>query len=214
MKITKGVYQYDVSYVDLTKSLDQIWNEFKSTNQRAIRAAKKNNLELSSSLSKNSIKEFYELYTKTMKNIGADKFYFFSQNFLEELSHTFQNNMIIVTAKFEGNPIGSAVFLYDFGIFHYWLGGSDFKLRNLRPNNLLFYESIKWAKENGNRIFMFGGGSNPTLRKFKESFTTTRKEFYTIQNVFNEKIYSELNKIKLSKNKTITNKKFFPLYRG
>ena len=61
-------------------------------------------------------------------------------------------------ARHKEQIIAAALFLHDGDVVHYFLGGSDSDYLALRPNNLLLYQAICWAKRQGYRLFNLGGG--------------------------------------------------------
>jgi len=209
---------YEVAYIDLKQSQDIIWKNIKKSCRYAISAAKKKNVKIVWSQRKEYLKIFYDMYILTMQRIGASKFYFFEYSFLENLYNRLKDNMVIFIATFEERPIASSLFLYKYGIMHYWLSGSDSNYWNLYPNNLLIYKAILWAKEHGNNLFLLMGGSSPSLRRFKNSFTRTTTDFYIYKKVHNDEVYKLLCDKKLEyvkKNRITTfNSDYFPMYRG
>jgi len=81
----------------------------------------------------------------------------------------------------------------------------------MHANHLLFYKTILWAKEKGNKIFYFGGGRNESLRKYKLSFGSDVRKLYSRKAIFNEKVY--LNLVETSE-QTDNESDFFPKYRN
>lgn len=219
MSFESGVEKlYDVWYIDLRQNEEVIWKNFKKSCRNAITAAQRRNVKIRCSNNTEDIQSFYNLYIQTMNKIGVEEFYFFEFNFFEKLFAILKDNLILFTASFEEKPIAASLFLFKYGIVHYWLSGSDANYRNLYPNNLLLYKAILWAKEQDNNLFLLMGGSSPELRKFKSSFSTTAADFYIHKKVHNEAMYKLLceKKIKYNKENDITkfNQNYFPMYRG
>lgn len=211
-EISGAKYEYDVSYIDLTKSFENIFQEFKKSNRNAVNAAKRKGVKIKFSKSKHSLESFFELYTKTMKRVKAENVYFFSFEFLDELLEVLNENIIIASAEYEDRVIASSIFLFKYGIVHYWLSGFNEDFSNFFPNNLLLYEAIKWSKDHENKIFCLMGGSNKGLRMFKESFSKSKVEFFTLRKVYDQKKYEYLNEIR-NKEQKIDRMDWFPLYR-
>jgi len=200
--------EYDVAYVNLQQSKEEIWKNFKKSNRNAITKAKKNNVEVFHG-GKELVDDFYRLYIKTMDRQKAGKFYYFPKDFFLSLFDAFEKNSVIFVAKHGEKTIAASLILFKCGIVHYWLSGSDSDFMHLCPNNIMLYEAILWFKKNGNKIFLLMGGSNPSLRQFKFSFTNTLAKFYTYRKIHNQKIYDMLCK----KSKT-SEKDYFPAYRA
>lgn len=211
-KLADAEYKYDVSYIDLTQTIENIWGNIKKSNRNSINSAKRKGIEIKFSKTKNTLEIFKKIYQITMNRLKADKFYYFSDKFFEKFYKFFKNDFFIATAMYERNPVATSLFLFKYGIAYYWLSGYDFKLKYLYPNNLLLYETIKLSKQN-NKLFVFGGGEQ-NLRNFKESFTNTKVPHYTLNNVYNSEIYSKLVTIHEKSNSYVAERKFFPEYRG
>ena len=144
--------------------------------------------------------------------LKVDSYYLIAFNYFKDLVEKLKDNVIIATASINAKPVASTLLLFKGGIVHYWAAGSDMNYRNFNPNNLLVYESIKWAKNKGEKIFCLMGGSNKGLRDFKSSFSNTKSSFYTVNNVYDTKRYDYLKSIR-EKHKKIIRSDFFPLYR-
>jgi len=176
--IVKATPQDLISYINLNQSLETIWDNFKKSNRNSINAAIRNNIQIKFSKSYETLRVFTNFYHETMKRLNVNAWYFFSFDFFKNITNSLNNNFIVATAIHQNKIISSALFFYKYGISYYWLSGYDNMKRNLFPNNLLLFESIKWLKEKGNHCFILGGG-NANLNKFKQSFTnTTTKKFH------------------------------------
>ncbi|HET8606519.1 MAG TPA: GNAT family N-acetyltransferase [Gaiellaceae bacterium] len=78
----------------------------------------------------------------------------------------------VLLAYAGATPVAGAVFLAWNGTVVYKFGASDVRYRRLRPNNLLFWEAIRWACERGDRRLDFGRTDlgNEGLRAFKRGW--------------------------------------------
>jgi lipid II:glycine glycyltransferase (peptidoglycan interpeptide bridge formation enzyme) len=90
--------------------------------------------------------------------------------------------------------IAAASFLHDGEVVHYFLGGSASEYLALRPNNLLMYEAICWAKHRGYRFFNLGGGYKEHLARFKATFSKLSTTFYTYRTIHQPTLYDELER--------------------
>jgi len=204
--------EYDVAYVDLGQSGEDILKNMQKSNRNAITKAERNGVTVDIG-GEELVSTFHELYKLTMARHNADAFYLFSLEFLRNLVKSFKQNSVIFVARYGGKPVAASIFLYKYGIAHYWLSGSDSAHWKLSPNNILLYKAMLWFKERGDKTFFLMGGS-PTLRKFKLSFTNTSEKFYTCRKIHNENAYKLL--CKLRDEYSVTSEpegKFFPYYR-
>jgi len=63
---------------------------------------------------------------------------------------------IVVSALQSNTTIGASVFFHFGKNALYKYGASDMKFQNLRPNNLIMWEAIKWYRNRGNETINFG----------------------------------------------------------
>jgi lipid II:glycine glycyltransferase (peptidoglycan interpeptide bridge formation enzyme) len=75
----------------------------------------------------------------------------------------------VVLASYNGVNIAGAVFFHFGGIAIYKYGASDKNYRDLRANNLVMWEGIKWLMNQGCKTLSFGRTEieNTGLRQFK-----------------------------------------------
>ena len=95
-----------------------------------------------------------------------------------------------------------------------YLGGTNSEYFDLRPNDFLKYEIIKWAKNKGLKNFVLGGGygSDDGIYQYKLSLAPHGVyNFYIGRKVFDQKSYDELVSLR---DENELNEKFFPLYRS
>lgn len=164
---------YYVHILPLLQHEDHIFSSFRGNTKRNIKKAIKNGVEVKICNSLESIKEFYRLNCTTKKKHGLppQPYYFFKKVY----DHIISKNLgFIALASFQGEAIAGAVFFH-FGekaLFKY--GASDINYQNLRPNNLVMWEAIKWCYKNGYKIFCFGRTEpvNTGLRRFKKGWGT------------------------------------------
>lgn len=178
-------------YVDLDKSIDDIWSsQISSKNRNMIRKAEKSGLTVEF---EENIDAFKSIYETTMNKVNANDYYYFNNEYYETLKEL---NNIYISVKLNGIIIASAIFMNYKDFFHYHLAGSLKEYLKYSPNNLLLWTAIKYARNNGFKIMHLGGGltNNPedNLFKFKKSFSKSTYEFYIGKRIHNKKIYNFL----------------------
>lgn len=179
-------------WLDLTNSIDEIWmNQVSTQNRNTIRKCEKNGLFVEIS---DEYETFIEIYKQTMQKVNADEFYFFDKNYFQQL----QNNkhMLLLCVKKDNDIIAGAIFMAYGDFFHYHLAGSKKEYLKYSPNNLLLWEAIKYAKEHGYKKFHFGGGLTDSIEdnlfRFKSRFSKQISDFYIGKRVHNIKVYETL----------------------
>ena len=83
----------------------------------------------------------------------------------------------LLTARLDGVPLASAVFLVWNGVLIYKYGASDERLWQHRANNLVLWSAIKWGCETGCRTFDLGRTDleDTGLRSFKDGWGATEE---------------------------------------
>jgi CelD/BcsL family acetyltransferase involved in cellulose biosynthesis len=183
-----------------------------------LNKALKSNLRVYEDKSKKGISQFISLYSESMKQKGAKKFYFFNEDFFNKLFDTFKEDIALFHVELDGKVISSSIELGKYGILHDYLRGCDPNYLELRPNDILIDTIIKWAKSKGYNYFSLGGGASPSeedgILRFKRSFSSTTSDFYVYKKIHNLKAYNDLCSISGKKQSELKYEKaqFFPEY--
>jgi len=165
------------------------------------------------------LQHFYRLYKSTMRRNNASEWYYFSPDFWNESFTLLDDKITLFCAGYNNTIIAAASFLHEGETVHYFLGGSDSNYLALRPNNLLMYQAILWAKSQGYKFFNLGGayGDNDDLARFKAAFSKLTITFYTYRMIHNKSVYDELcqnhQAYYLMLGQQACNTNFFPQYR-
>ena len=142
-------------WIDLSPDSDQIMKNMKSKTRYNIRYAKRNDMEVFVG-GKSDVPKFYELMSATAERQG------FSSPPVEYFEYMYDlfdanNHIRLLFAKHE-EMIVSSIMLIAFGeTVIYKRGGWSGEKGNLRPNELLHWTAIQWAKEQGYRYYDFEG---------------------------------------------------------
>jgi lipid II:glycine glycyltransferase (peptidoglycan interpeptide bridge formation enzyme) len=158
-------YTHDLN---LKRTESELFSSLKDSNRRNISKANKEGVSIKIDCSLATLKSFYRLNCLTRKRHGLppQPFFFFKKVFDSVISKGYG---IVVTAFHSNTIIASSVFFH-FGmkaIFKY--GASNMKYQNLRPNNLIIWEAIKWYRNHGHDTLNFGRTKfdNHGLLRFK-----------------------------------------------
>ena len=185
-------YNRHTVYLDLSKGIDRIWNEdIRSKNRNVIRKSKKNGLFVEIGTNYENFKEIYRI---TMDKVEANNFFYFSDTYFYDLKDN--DHCFLFNTKRENKVVAAAIFMGYGEYFHYHLAGSLQEELIYSPNNLMLWESIIYAIDNGFKYMHFGGGltdnSQDSLLKFKSSFSKNYKDFYIGKRIHNNEIYAYL----------------------
>lgn len=208
-----NIYDRDTVVVALYKGYDSIRSQYSSSLKRNINKAKRCGLKYKQlSITDKNISKFCELYYETMRNNNADDFYFFNEEYFENLFnieyvtlHGVYCNEII---------INMAIIFTTTKNLYYHLGATDSNYYNSNPNALLFDSIIQTALENYDYLYLGGGATsvfNDPLLKFKQKFSNEIKPFYISGNIYNSEMYNAY--INIWKEQNNEDLKFFLKYR-
>ena len=199
--------------IDLN-SEEQIWSDISSKCRNIIRKAIKNNVMVIEDENLKKINDFQNLYYDTMKKNNADEYYFFKEEFFEQLKFLKEKEITHFYALHEDKIISSILVLMGDEYLHYYLSANSQEGYSLNANSLLLYEIAKYGLKRGYKYFHLGGGyggDDSPLFKFKSSFHKNHTlSFYIGKKIFNQKIYDELCQKAGIDNRSLN---YFPLYR-
>ena len=162
--------------LNVSQNQEEIFSAFRDSTKRNIKKAIQNRVQVKVQNSLKSVKQYYRLNCMTRKQHGLppQPFHFFKKIHEHIIS---QNKGFVSIATHQENVIAGAVFFHfhNQAIFKY--GASDQKYLNLRPNNLVMWEAIKWYCQNGFKIFNFGRTElqHKGLLQFKNGWGTTEE---------------------------------------
>lgn len=196
----------------LDLSPEEIWMDFKQKVRKNVKRANSYNLEIIREPAGDHLDDFLRIYYSTMERTNAESIYFFSRQFFEKIC-TMRDNIMFFHVLYEGKIVSTELVLYGPENCYSYLGGTDSDYMHVRPNDFLKYEVIKWAKTQGLKNFVLGGGygSDDGIFQYKYALAPNGvKDFYIGRNIFDHNAYSMLTKLRTD----VLNEQFFPVYRS
>lgn len=185
----------EIVYVDLEQSLEDIWSHSLNHQCRGgIRKAEREGVKILLGIEKETIVEFFRIYSETMSRRQASEKYRFPLSYFESFARELPHNSTFVLATYEGRAIAGSLYLFDDQDAYAFLGGMDWNYQEVRSRNKLIFEMIKWSKANGKKRLVLGGGfqANDGVFKFKASFSSHRAPFEVYKRVHMSKVYRQL----------------------
>lgn len=168
--------------LDLSIGQDQLFRKFEGRVRNAVRKAESMGVKIEISDSLQAVKDFYRLHGQTRRRHGVppQPFQFFQNVYREILA---KGNGIVALAKFQGAAVAAAVYFHLGRKAVYKYSASDKAAQQLRPNNLLMWEAIRWYAQAGCAEMHFGRTSlsNEGLRLYKRGFGTREEELHYIR---------------------------------
>lgn len=215
-KICNAFYEIiqlgEVVHMELATS-EIIWSNIISKNRNMIRKAAKNNIKIYNGRYPEIYQQFREIYNRTMDKDGAEKYYYFGEDFYKSLLEDLPHNAQVFFAEKEGKIISASIMLTANGRMNYHLSGGLKEYRSLAPTNLLLYQAALWGTANGYKTLYLGGGvgsGEDSLFKFKKAFYKGNlNHFYIGKKIYAHEKYNELVGMREKTGNT-----YFPKYRA
>lgn len=197
----------------LNMTIDEMWMDFKQKVRKNVKKANSFNLKCIIENSDEHLDDFLRIYYSTMERTEAEDDYYFSKQFFEDLCKM-KDNIMYFHVIYEDKIISTELVIFGKENVYSYLGGTDRNYFDLRPNDFLKYEIIKWAKEKGLKYFVLGGGygADDGIYQYKLCLAPSGQyDFYIGRKIFDQISYNKL--VSLRENEEL-NEKFFPLYRS
>lgn len=179
-KVMPYIYYYTHT-LRLFGDENEIMKNIRNSTRRNIRKAIRENVDVKICQTAESIKQYYHLHCLTRKGHGMppQPYHFFKKIFQHIIS---ENHGIVVLAHYKKQPVAGAVYFHIGNKALYKYGASDPRYLNLRVNNLVMWEAIKWYCQNRYKTFCFGrtAPENKGLLQFKSGWGAIPKtvEYY------------------------------------
>ena len=187
--------------------------DFKQKVRKNVKKANSYGLDIIIENSDTHLDDFLRIYYGTMDRTDAEKKYYFSKRFYETLGEM-KDNMMYFHVVYEGKIISTELVIYGTENVYSYLGGTDNAYFDVRPNDFLKYEIIKWAKQKGLKKFVLGGGYGADDGIFQYKLCLAphgQYDFCIGKRIFDKESYNELLGLRANE---LRNEAFFPAYRG
>ncbi len=144
------------------------------SHRNKARKAQKAGIEVTVERAPASLDGFLELHDATMRRQGASDYYAFGPDYWAKLREL-GDGFIRLDATLDGELVASEVCVGGGTWFHYHMGVTSDRGRELGAANLLVYETAAWGQANGFTELSLGsglGGQEDSLWEFKQRFGT------------------------------------------
>lgn len=161
--------------LDLAGGEAQIWQRFPSTTRNRIRKALKSDMSASWA-GIEGLSDFYSVFATNMRDLGSPVH---SRRFFEAVLNVFPSSARLVLVRNGGVTVGGALcLLFRDTILVPW-PSSDRRYFSLCPNNLLYWEIIRWGCEKGYQSVDFGRSSPDSgPYRFKKQWDTVEQPLH------------------------------------
>jgi hypothetical protein len=205
---------------ELDTDLDAMWMDFEHKVRKNVQKARRSGIVVEHDATAARLSDFLRIYGHTMDRRSANETYYFSEEFFERIRDELAGQYMFFHALIDNRVISTELVLVSEENVYSFLGGTESDAFQLRPNDLLKYEIIAWAKANGKKRFVLGGGYQPDdgIFRYKLAFApggTT--PFFVGRRVFDGIQYESLvrqHERQLEARGDTPRVGFFPAYRA
>jgi hypothetical protein len=194
---------------DLAPSADELWMDCEHKVRKNVKKARRAGVTIEFDTDGARLDDFVRLYAHTLDRREAPTRYRFSRDFFEQLPDAY----VYVHALHDDEVVSSELVLLSEHNAYSFLGGTQSDAFDLRPNDLLKWELILWAKQAGQRRFVLGGGyeADDGIFRYKRSFAPHGLvPFYVGRRILEPQLYRELTE----RVGSTVESAFFPAYRA
>jgi lipid II:glycine glycyltransferase (peptidoglycan interpeptide bridge formation enzyme) len=152
--------------------MDELWMDFEHKVRKNVNKARRSGVTVVVDPAGERLDDFLRIYNETMDRREAGGGYYFGRGFFERIGADLPGQHCYLHALHEGEVISTELVLVSEENVYSFLGGTDSRFFALRPNDLLKHEIIAWAKAQGKRRFVLGGGYEPDdgIYRYKLAF--------------------------------------------
>ena len=138
--------------LSLPSDAETLWEAFTPKVRNQIRKGERSGLGVEGG-GRELLKAFHAVYARTMRDLGSPSH---SRRFFRLLVEHFEDAARLFVVRLDGRPVAASFTLTDgVGTRVPW-AASDWRLRSLNANMLLYWHMLKWACEGGSPCFDFG----------------------------------------------------------
>ena len=203
----------------LTLSKDDLWMDFKHKVRKNVKKSQQAGLECIIDEDGRYLTDFLNLYESTMDRRDAADSYYFNRVYFEAVFDHLPANSAYFYVLDGHKIVSTELVLYSIETVYSFLGGTREEAFDKRPNDLLKYKVMLWAKERGISNYVLGGGYMPEdgIYRYKQSFAPNGEYcFFTGQRINDVEGYKKLVDTRIdSLNGTWQPQyRYFPQYRS
>jgi len=145
-----------------------VWAGFKKEFRENVKKTKKKGITFEEG-SYDDLKYIYRSIIRIYEQ--QDKKVYISENYLKDLYKTFSSESLkIFVARYRREPIQGIVTLCYDRTVQFWIGGAKTNIKGVYPNEFLHWEVMRWAHDNGFKLFEEFGAGTERLAIFKSKY--------------------------------------------
>lgn len=149
-----------------------IWNDVEHKVRKNVNKARRSGVRVVMDETGERADDFHRILTRTLDRRAAGRSSYFDRVFFDALHDAIPGQFAYFHALAGGAVVSTELVLVSEDVVYSFLGGTEEGRYALRPNDLLKYEIILWAKAQGKRCFVLGAGAagDDGVLRYKRSF--------------------------------------------
>jgi lipid II:glycine glycyltransferase (peptidoglycan interpeptide bridge formation enzyme) len=177
---------------DLTIGEESLWKKLFPSRRNKIRKAEKEGLKIQLI---NNISEFEDSYYILKKIYSRIKLPLADKTLFDSAYRILSPKELlkVFLAKYNNKAIGALYLLTYGGKSYVWYAGSLSAYLNKHPNDILYWEAMKWSCRNNYKTFDFGGAGSPDkkygVREFKRQFGADLVNYGRYRKVYKPRLF-------------------------
>jgi hypothetical protein len=206
---------------DLELDADALWMDFEHKVRKNVNRARREGVVVKVDATGEALEDFLAIYRSTMDRRNAEKLYYFPEVYFRQIALGLPGQFAYFHACHGARIVSSELVLVSADTVYSFLGGTIEDTYELRPNDLLKYEIMLWARQLGKRRFVLGGGYSPDdgIYRYKRTFAPRGSvPFFTGARILNQGLYEALVQSSQSvagqRGTALPRQGYFPAYRA
>lgn len=203
---------------------EKSWSAMRGSSRTSIRKARREGvdvvLEVPSVGDLAQGSPFRSLYEATMHKVGARDYYYFGDEYFENIRFILADKLLLARAIRGEVVMAAGLFMVGSDYLHYHLSGSSAEAASLGCSNIMLWEALCWARRHNLIGLHLGGGvkTGDGLERFKRSFGGVQRSYNAYGMVVDSHGYGEEIRLRTRENDVViddlVHQGFFPAYRA
>lgn len=169
------VQRHVTQVVALPPNPDTLWKEISRHKRKNVNKARREGLEVVFGRTEYA-DFFYDIFALNLRDLGTPVF---DRRLLDNIFAEFPDQTQIAVARHNGQPVGGLLFFTVEKLIHAMWMASDNAVRDLRPNDLMYWEVMSWGAANGYDCCDTGRSQWDSGNfKFKQLWNATTRPLY------------------------------------
>ncbi len=202
------------------KDEDELWRGFEYKVRKNVNRARACGAIVEMDENGERLDDFLRIYTGTMDRRGQSSY--FPRAYFERLNRDLRGQFAYFHVLAGGQVISTELVLISATRIYSFLGGTDAAWFPARPNELLKFEIMRWARAEGKTAFVLGGGNarSDGIYRYKLAFDPRGTRPFAIgSRVFSAETYVRLIAMRRALSARLgmpwqPKPEFFPAYRA